>query len=554
MAPDDAWAIGEFTNADNIARTLAEHWDGRAWTVVSSPSPGSDRNALQALAAVSSADVWAVGYWTNTGGASQTLAEHWNGSAWAVVPSPDLGTAGNEFEDVAAVAADDVWAVGATVAHGFDAPLIAHWTGAAWQVVPSPPVGTDGSALEAVAARASDDVWAVGFSANGSSTYQTLTEHWDGSAWTVVPSPSAGTRDNVLTGVAALAPDDVWAVGSYPAANGAALTLTEHWDGSAWTIVPSPNVGSTGSTLARVAALAPGDVWAVGYYQTPGDAYQPLAEHWDGSAWSVVAGPDGGPVGASLLGVAPADTGTVWAVGLARDSGAVGHTLVARSAPCGAIPSPTPIAFSDVHSSDYFYQAVQYLAAHAIISGYADGTFRPYANTTRAQMVKIVILGFGRPIVTPAPGAYTFADVPPGAPFFDVIETAASGQIVSGYGCGGPGEPCDAQNRPYFRPNADVTRGQLSKIDVIAAGWGLRPPPPPGTFADVVPGSAFYDYVETAACQGVISGYACGGPGEPCNSANRPYFRPGHPAIRGQIAKIVYLSLTATGGCAAPGR
>ena len=219
----------------------------------------------------------------------------------------------------------------------------------------------------------------------------------------------------------------------------------------------------------------------------------------------------------------------------------------------GATATPCPLSFADVHPTDYFYQPVLYLACNGVISGYADGTFRPYNNTTRAQMVKIVVLGFGRPVATPTPtGAYTFTDVPPNAPFFAMIETAAADGIISGYACGGAGEPCDAQQRPYFRPNADVTRGQLAKIDVVAAGWDLRPLLPPGTFEDVVPGSAFYDYVETAVCHGVISGYACGGPGEPCDADHRPYFRPGNSATRGQIAKIVYLSLTATGGCAAP--
>ncbi|HMA33653.1 MAG TPA: S8 family serine peptidase, partial [Chloroflexia bacterium] len=140
-------------------------------------------------------------------------------------------------------------------------------------------------------------------------------------------------------------------------------------------------------------------------------------------------------------------------------------------------PSATPctLSFTDVHATDYFYTPVLYLACHGVISGYSNGdgtySFRPYNNTTRSQMVKIVVLGFAKPIVTPAGGNYTFADVPPSNPFFSVIETGAADTIVSGYNCGGPGEPCDSANRPYFRPYANVTRGQLSKIDVVAAGW-----------------------------------------------------------------------------------
>jgi beta propeller repeat protein len=207
--------------------------------------------------------------------------------------------------------------------------------------------------------------------------------------------------------------------------------------------------------------------------------------------------------------------------------------------------------YSDVHPADYFFDPVRSLACAGALSGYADGTFRPYNNTTRAQMVKIVVLGYGRPASTPANGAYTFADVPPAFPFFQVIETAAAGNIVNGYGCGSPNEPCDDQRRPYFRPNANVTRGQLSKIDVIAAGWPLLNPAA-RSFSDVQPGTAFYQFVETAACRQLISGYQCGGPGETCDDQRRPYFRQNNNATRGQIAKIVYLSVTNNSTCSGP--
>jgi hypothetical protein len=158
-------------------------------------------------------------------------------------------------------------------------------------------------------------------------------------------------------------------------------------------------------------------------------------------------------------------------------------------------------------------------------------------------MAKIVVLGFGIPIVTPTAGAYTFTDVPPSNTFFYAVETAAANDIVSGYECGGPGEPCDAQNRPYFRPFANVTRGQLSKIVVIGAGWSIFNPTSP-TFEDVPPSNVFYPYIETAYCHGIISGYECGGAGEPCDPLNRPYFRWYNDATRGQIAKLVYLAIT----------
>jgi hypothetical protein len=225
-------------------------------------------------------------------------------------------------------------------------------------------------------------------------------------------------------------------------------------------------------------------------------------------------------------------------------------TPTVTATPGPVTPSPTPsatatpcsIRFTDV-STEYYAEAVYYLACRGIVSGYSNGdgtlSYRPNNNTTRAQMVKIVVGAFAVPAHTPA--TPTFADVPPAHPFYTYIESAAAAGIISGYTCGGPGEPCIG-GKPYFRPSADVTRGQLTKLVTIAAGWAVRNPPA-ATFADVPPGAPFYAFVETAVCHGVISGYTCGSPGEPC-SGGALYFRPGNPATRGQLAKIVHLSMT----------
>jgi hypothetical protein len=212
------------------------------------------------------------------------------------------------------------------------------------------------------------------------------------------------------------------------------------------------------------------------------------------------------------------------------DPGLLPPAPTATPRPCGS--------FLDVTPADYFYAAVQYLGCRNVISGYGDGTFRPYAATTRAQMVKIVVAGFGLPGYTP-PNGGAFADVPAGAPFSAYIESAAHANVVSGYACGGPGEPCDAQNRPYFRPDAGVTRGQLAKIVVVASGAPVINPAD-ATFQDVPPGTAFYTFVETAAARNLVSGYACGAASEPCGATGKPYFRQFNGATRGQIAKIVY--------------
>jgi len=135
-----------------------------------------------------------------------------------------------------------------------------------------------------------------------------------------------------------------------------------------------------------------------------------------------------------------------------------------------------------------------------------------------------------------------FQDVPPTGPestFFVYIGRMASRGYVVGYPCGGPLEPCIApDNLPYFRPNGNATRGQIAKI--VSNGAGYIDPPVTWTFEDVPPGSTFYTYTERLATRGVMDGYACGGPGEPCVPPdNRPYFRPYSNATRGQASKIV---------------
>jgi hypothetical protein len=177
------------------------------------------------------------------------------------------------------------------------------------------------------------------------------------------------------------------------------------------------------------------------------------------------------------------------------------------------------------------YTPVYYLACRGVLSGYADGTFHPYNNTTRGQMSKIVLLAYSLPLRTPPAGGYSLADVRPGSTFFAYVETVATGGIVSGYACGGAGEPCDSANRPYYRPASYVTRGQLTKIVVGAAGWPLQNPAVP-SFTDVAVGSTFYPYIETAVCHAVLGGYSDG------------TFRPGNNATRGQIAKIVANAVT----------
>src|SRR5207237_100577 len=145
------------------------------------------------------------------------------------------------------------------------------------------------------------------FSASGSQDL-TLAEHWDGSAWTIVPSLNPGSARNYFYGLAAVSPNDIWAVGYYWNGSGPFLTLTEHWNGSAWSVVSSPNPGPGANDFNRlyaVSAVSSGDVWAVGWYRSSGVGVdKTLTEHWNGSAWSLVSSPNAGISDDELYGVA----------------------------------------------------------------------------------------------------------------------------------------------------------------------------------------------------------------------------------------------------------
>jgi len=156
-------------------------------------------------------------------------------------------------------------------------------------------------------------------------------------------------------------------------------------------------------------------------------------------------------------------------------------------------------------------------------------------NVTRGQAAKFISNGKGYEDPIPA-GQQTFADVPIGSAFWVYIERAYMHGAIGGYPCGGSGEPCDAQQSPYYRPHNNMTRSQLAKIDANVAGYNDPVSSNQQTFRDVPFNNTFWLYIERAYMHGVIGGYPCGASGEPCPGT---YFRPSNSVTRGQTAKII---------------
>jgi hypothetical protein len=213
----------------------------------------------------------------------------------------------------------------------------------------------------------------------------------------------------------------------------------------------------------------------------------------------------------------------------------VSITPTASPPPVPPTTTPCALTFSDVDASNPFYPFIRCLACRQVVSGYADGTFRWGNAVTRGQLAKILMAGSTISIPSTQ---QTFSDVPNSNPFWFYIELLSMVGAASGYNCGGSGEPCDPLNRPYFRWGNPATRGQIAKITAVTAGWNGPVPTTRQTFADVPVSNPFWLWIEELAARTIISGYGCGGPGEPCDPLNRPYFRWGLDATRGQMSKI----------------
>src|SRR5260370_542580 len=217
-------------------------------TSVPTTAPPPYRPGLAGRAANGAGPVGYANSPPSTPGATgaQTLIEHWNGTAWSIVPSPNFSTTlADQLTSVTAIANNNAWAVGKTQTLPYyqDHTLILHWDGASWTIASS--FSTSGGLL-GVSATSASDIWAVG--AGGGPTYTPLALHNNGTAWSVVPSPGVQNSDvNVFEGVDALTTSNVWAAGYTLFINyiGEAdpvynyVPLVEHWDGTAWSIVPS---------------------------------------------------------------------------------------------------------------------------------------------------------------------------------------------------------------------------------------------------------------------------------------------------------------------------
>ena len=334
----NAWAVGYSNAAANGlgAKMVIDHWAGSAWSQVTAPAITGSADLL-GVNSSSTNDAWAVGYWRVQRYQFNPLAIHWNGTAWSTSSSVASAVPGGTIlYGVTDISPTDAYAFGnnSSLASG----ELAQWNGTSWSRVTYPlPTNTGyNTTLNAISADSSSDVWVIGSfldQVGSSLRWETFSDHWNGSTWTVVPMPLVTGSDTLFTyqisSADAISPSNVWVVGgsgdnASPYGGTPSNTLIEHWNGSAWSVVTSPSPG-TNANLTGVTSSSANNVWAVGYDTPSGSSVaQTLTMNWNGTAWTTVASPNQGSSSTVLSSVSTTPGASiVQAVGRSGTSGSL---------------------------------------------------------------------------------------------------------------------------------------------------------------------------------------------------------------------------------------
>jgi hypothetical protein len=352
-------AVGRYLTRSGTGLPLVERWNGRRWTIQRTPSPaGAPGSELRDVACTSATACTAVGSSTDqSGNTLATLAERWDGRRWRIEATPS-GARPRGLVAVACTSASICTAVGNSGALN----LAERRKRGRWNVQPTPTrVGAQSSQLNGLACASSSACTAVGNRADlTGNPLGTMAERWDGTRWSIQPTPNpAGARGSLLTAVACPSASSCIAVGFATNSPGTpAATLAERWDGTRWSVLPTPNPpGGGGSILGSVACPSITACIAVGgATDNAGNPRATLAERWDGTRWSILPTPNPPGGGGSFLdGVACPSITACIAVGNATDSsGTPTGTLAERwdgtDWSISSTPEPTGASGAELNS------------------------------------------------------------------------------------------------------------------------------------------------------------------------------------------------------------
>ena len=156
------------------------------------------------------------------------------------------------------------------------------------------------------------------------------------------------------------------------------------------------------------------------------------------------------------------------------------------SIPGSEVPQTNP--FTDVSTSDYYYDAVLWAVENGVTNGTSATTFSPNMAVSRAQMVTFLWRAHGSPKAT---GANPFTDVSTSDYYYDAVLWAVANGITNG------------TSSTTFSPDAAVTRAQAVTFQWRAAG---APAAAGSSFADVPADAYFANAVAWAVANGITNG------------------------------------------------
>jgi hypothetical protein len=255
-------AVGQYANGSRTA-PLIESWDGSAWRLDKGASGTTGGSTLTGIACISESSCTAVGSY-NDNYVSKTLVESWNGSKWSIMSSPNEDNKyAEQLNGIDCAKVSFCTAVGSyDTSKGVERTLVETWNGKKWSIVKSPNDAKKDNVLASVDCPKVDDCIAVGSYRTSDEVVQPLAESWNGSRWTIVPSPAGSGGYNALYGLSCVNGSSCTAVGVSDA--GVDQTLIEAFDGSEWSTVSSPNEGTLGDSLSGVSCSSASSCTAVG--------------------------------------------------------------------------------------------------------------------------------------------------------------------------------------------------------------------------------------------------------------------------------------------------
>jgi hypothetical protein len=318
-------AVGHYVTSGGVEETLAEQWTlGKTefeWLLQEPPNPtGAKSSSLSGVSCASSAVCTAVGHYVNSGGTEVTLAEAYAEKKWATQETANpSGAKSSSLLGVSCVTTEACTAMGHSVnSKGAEQTLGEAFASKKWSIKETPDPKEPSGGLPGISCTSSEACTAVGHALNSTGTEVTLAERWNGKVWALQePANPAEAKSSSLTAVSCASSTVCTAVGHYVNSAGKELPLAEGWNGTAWSIqeTPVPAEAKSGALLG-VSCASTTVCTAVGHYVSSAGKELTLAEGWASSKWSIQESLNPAEAkSASLSGVSCASTTVCTAVG-----------------------------------------------------------------------------------------------------------------------------------------------------------------------------------------------------------------------------------------------